>query len=120
LTDSSQIQNSPKDRRRVPRFPFVANAEIIDADSGTKTPVQTSDLSLYGCYIRLSNALPCGTHLVIKIFTETEFFEGPATVVYSQAGSGNGLSFHDVKPHYLPTLQKWLAQAMKELTKASK
>ena len=68
----------------------------------------------------MTNALPCGTHIVIKIFTETDFLEAPATVVYSQANQGNGLSFHDVKPHFLPTLQKWLSQAMKELTKANK
>lgn len=115
-----QGENNPKDRRRVPRFPFVANAEIVETDSGTKTPVRTSDLSLYGCYIRMSNALPCGTHVLIKIFTDTDFFEAPATVVYSQTNQGNGLSFHDVKPHFLPTLQKWLSQAMKELIKTSK
>ena len=119
LTDSSQRENEPQDRRRVPRFPFVAYAEITDAGSGTKTTAFTSDLSLYGCYVRMTNALPCGTHVVIKIFTETDFFEAPATVVYSQANQGNGLSFHDVKPQFLPTLQKWLSQAMKELTKAS-
>jgi hypothetical protein len=118
LTDSSPIPNSPKDRRRVPRFPFVANAEIIEEGSGAKTSVQTSDLSLYGCYLSMASPLPCGAHVFVKIYTDTDFFEAPATVVYSQAGMGNGLSFHDVKPHYLPTLQRWLAQAMKELTKA--
>ena len=120
MTESLQRDNNPTDRRRVPRFPFVAHAEITEEGSETKTTVYTSDLSLYGCYIRLTNPLPCGTHIVIKIFSETDFFQAPATVVYSQANQGNGLSFHDVKPHFLPTLQKWLSQAMKEFTKASK
>jgi len=120
LTESSQRDSNPKDRRRVPRFPFVAYAEITEEGSETKTTVYTSDLSLYGCYVRMTNALPCGTHIVIKIFSEADFLEAPATVVYSQPNLGNGLSFHDVKPQFLPTLQKWLSQAMKELTKASK
>lgn len=117
MAEAPKGETSPKDRRRVPRFPFVADAELVVVSSGTKISVRTSDLSLYGCYVRLANALPCGTQVLIKIFTETDFLEAPATVAYSQANLGNGLAFHDVNPHFLPTLQKWLAQALKEMTK---
>lgn len=115
LAESLKGETDPRDRRRVPRFPFVADAELIAVGSETKMSVRTSDLSLYGCYVRLTDPLPYGTQVFIKIFTETDFFEAPATVAYSQANLGNGLAFHDVKPHFLPTLQKWLAHAMKEM-----
>jgi hypothetical protein len=103
----------------VPRFPFDAAAEIIEEGSTTRTPVRVSDLSLYGCYLRISKPLPCGTHLQVIISRDYDFFEAPATVAYSQENHGNGLSFHDVKPHFLPTLQKWLAQALRDFTKAN-
>lgn len=73
---------------------------------------RVSHLSLYGCYVDMSNPLPGGTHIHVKIFTDTDFFEAGATVLYSQPNLGMGLAFRDVRPHFLPTLQKWLLQAM--------
>jgi hypothetical protein len=49
---------------------------------------------------------PSGTHVFVKIFTDTDFFEPDASVIYSQVNLGMGLAFYDVKPHFLPTLQK--------------
>ena len=119
MTTSTPKGNRPEaDRRRTPRYPFVATAEIVERISGTQMHVRVSDLSLYGCYLDISNPLPSGTHVFVKIFTDTDFFETDASVVYSQPNLGMGLAFRDVKPHFLPTLQKWLLQAMQETHKA--
>ena len=48
----------------------------------------------------------------IKIHSGDQFFEAPASVVYSQPTLGMGLAFRDVKPVYLAVLQKWLRQAL--------
>ena len=115
MTTSDPRGNRPEtDRRRTPRYPFVATAEIVEISSGTRIFARVSDLSLYGCYIDMSNPLPTGAHVFVKIFTDADFFEAEANVVYSQPNLGVGLAFHDVKPAFLPTLHKWLLQAMQE------
>jgi len=118
LTTSAPRGSCPEvDRRRTPRYPFVATAAIVEQISGTPMHARVSDLSLYGCYLDMSNPLPTGAHVFVKIFTDTDFFEAGASVLYSHENLGMGLGFRDVKPHFLPTLQKWLLQAMQELHK---
>jgi len=107
----------PKDgggaeRRKTARYPFVANAEVRDASADARITARVSEISLNGCYLDMVNPLPVGTSVVVKIFTEKEFFEAPASVVYSHPNLGIGLSFHDVHTHFVPTLRKWLLEAM--------
>ena len=118
MTTSAPKDNRPEvDRRRAPRYPFVATAEIVETSSGARIYARVSDLSLYGCYLDMSNPLPTGAHVFVKIFTDTDFFEADASVAYSQPNLGVGLAFRDVKPSFLPTLHKWLLQAMQEMHK---
>ncbi len=118
MTTSAPRGNCPEtDRRRTPRYPFSATAEIVEISSGTPIYARVSDLSLYGCYLDMSNPLPSGAHVFVKIFTDADFFEAEATVAYSQPNLGVGLAFHDVKQPFLPTLHKWLLQAMQETHK---
>jgi len=105
---------SAHDRRRTPRYPFVASAEILEKISGTRMFARVTDISLYGCYLDMSNPLPSGSHVFVKIFRGTDFFEAEASVVYSQPNLGVGLAFREVKQHFLPTLKMWLQEAMQE------
>jgi len=100
-----------QERRRMPRVPFVASAELLEVDSGTRMNAQVSELSLHGCYVDTLNPLPKGTSVYVKIFTEEYFFETPAIVVYCHARLGMGLAFHDVKPHFVNVLQNWVMAA---------
>jgi hypothetical protein len=118
LTESLPEPSNGKDRRRVPRFPFDAAVEVIESASGKKIEARTTDLSLYGCYVRMSNPLPRGAQVFVKIFTDKDFFETTATVAYSQANVGIGLAFREVHPHYLPTLKQWLIEALQRMTNA--
>jgi hypothetical protein len=97
-----------QERRLVPRVPFVASAELLEVDTGTRMNAQVSELSLHGCYVDTLNPLPKGTSVYVKIFTEEYFFETPGIVVYCHARLGMGLAFHDVKPHFVGVLQNWL------------
>jgi hypothetical protein len=105
-----------QERRRMPRVPFVASAELLEVDTGTRMNAQVSELSLHGCYVDTLNPLPKGTSVYVKIFTEEYFFETPAIVVYCHSHLGMGLAFHDVKPHFVNVLQNWLtAGALKKV-----
>jgi hypothetical protein len=101
-----------QDRRRTSRYPFVANAEIIEGTGGTPIKCRVSELSLNGCYITLPAPLAKGTLVAMKINTETEFFEANGSVIYTIDNEGMGLMFLETKPYYLSVLKKWLLSAM--------
>jgi PilZ domain len=106
----SHMEQQPQ--RRTPRFPFSAAAEITRLDTGATESTQVNELSLYGCYLDTKAPLPRGSKVNIKIHSGGQFFETPASVVYSQPTLGMGLAFRDVKPVFLAVLQKWLRQAL--------
>jgi len=100
------------DRRRAPRYPFRASIEMREGASEDKRTARVSGLSLNGCYVNTESPYPEGTSLAVKVFTETEFFEGQASVIYAQSNRGMGLMFKETKPYYLMVLRKWLLSAM--------
>ncbi len=101
-----------QDRRRNPRYPFVGSIEMREGTSEDKRTGRVKELSLNGCYVDTQSPYPLGASLAIKLFTETEFFEAQASVIYSQADQGMGLMFRETKPYYLMVLRKWLLAAM--------
>ena len=100
------------DRRRNPRYPFVGSIEMREGTSEDKRTARVKELSLNGCYVDTEIPYPMGTTLSIKLYTETEFFEAQASVVYSKEDRGMGLMFRETKPYYLMVLRKWLLNAM--------
>jgi hypothetical protein len=100
-----------QERRRTPRYPFIATAEVLAEPSGSSTAARVTELSLYGCYLEMSSPLEQGTKATIKIYAEGKFFEAHATVVYSQPNQGMGVSFQSVYPHYVNILKMWLLEA---------
>ena len=99
------------ERRRTPRYPFIATAEILEKGAQTGVTAQVSELSLYGCYVEISNPLPKGTEARFKIYADGKYFETQGIVIYSQADSGMGVGFQNVNPHYLTVLKQWLIEA---------
>ena len=103
-----------QDRRRNPRYPFAGSIEMRESASEDKRTARVKELSLNGCYVDMESPYPMGASLAIKLFTETEFFEAQASVIYSQPTQGMGLMFRETKPYYLMVLRKWLLSAMME------
>ena len=99
------------ERRRAPRYPFIAMAEIVDEKENARTSSKVSDLSLHGCYVELTNPFPPGTNVTIEIYTETEFLETHATVAFLESKQGMGLTFRDMPEYFTNVLNRWLAQA---------
>ncbi len=100
------------ERRRTPRFPFSATAEVLQkgASSGAIT-ARVTELSLYGCYVEMANPPAKGAQAMLKIFTEGRYFEAQGNVLYSQPEQGMGVGFQNVNPHYLTVLKQWLIEA---------
>jgi hypothetical protein len=108
----SHMEQQPQ--RRTPRFPFSASAEVTRLDTGATESTKVNELSLYGCYLDTRAPLPRGAKVNIRIHSGGQFFEAPASVVYSQPTLGMGLAFRDVKPVFLGVLQKWLRQGVSQ------
>ena len=96
------------ERRRSPRFPFIASAEVHEERNGSQLSARVSDISATGCYADTINPLPGGTAVRVKIFNETQSFEASATVAYSVVHLGMGLSFGEVSPSSRDVLRAWL------------
>jgi hypothetical protein len=101
-----------QDRRKTPRYPFLASIEMREGTSADKRTERVKELSLNGCFVEMTQPLAVGTALGVKVFTETEYFESQASVMYSEPNLGMGLMFREIKPYYLMVLRKWLLAAM--------
>jgi hypothetical protein len=100
-----------RDRRRTPRYSFIASAELIETSSEVRIATRVSELSLYGCYLDMLNPFPVGTPVLVKISAGQDFFQSRANIIYSQANMGAGLDFVDMEPQYAETLHRWLDDA---------
>ena len=99
------------ERRRTPRFPFIATAEVLVKGSPTSSPARVTELSLYGCFVEIANPPEKGGQLLLKVYAEGRYFESQGSILYTQPGQGMGVGFQNVKPHYLTVLRQWLIEA---------
>ena len=100
-----------REKRRTPRYPFIAVAEITDIGSGAQLNSQVSELSLNGCYIDMLNTLPVNSQVTLKIFADSECFDAAASVIYAHQGLGMGLAFQEVSLKSGALLRRWLQKA---------
>jgi hypothetical protein len=104
------------EKRRSPRFPFVAVAEIAEKESSEKLVTRVSELSVNGCYIDEQHPFPSGTIVTLKIISESEVFDATAKVLYAHQNLGMGLVFQEVSLRSGAVLGGWLlaAKALEE------
>jgi hypothetical protein len=99
------------ERRRTPRYPFSALAEIVDEEENARTSSRVSDLSLHGCYVETNNPFPEGTNVMIEISTETESLETHAIVAHFEPKRGMGLTFSEMPESLANVLNRWVIRA---------
>ncbi len=100
-----------RERRRVPRYQFIAPAELVDETSGTRTNSWVADLGSQGCCLSLSNPPRMGSIVRLKIGTNPrETFQARAVVVHTTDDHA-GLLFSDVNPMSAVVLHRWLDTA---------
>jgi hypothetical protein len=94
----------------VPRYTFVATAEITDSLSAIKLSGRVAEISRKGCYVDILNALPVGTLLDLRISREEGTFVTKGKIVYVQERIGMGVVFLDPPGDQLQILDSWLAE----------
>jgi len=106
-----------KERRRGPRYPFIASAELIEQKADVRIASRVSELSMNGCYLDMMNPFPQGTLVLVKISAGEDFFQSKGKVVYSQMNMGAGVGFTEIDKASQTVLERWMDDAKKEALK---
>ena len=97
-------------RRRAPRYPIIADAEITEIVSDTKLSARTSDLSVGGCFLDMLNPSPDGTEIRVRISHANTTFIALGRVVFLFPNMGMVVMFTSVEANQQAVLQKWLEE----------
>lgn len=98
------------ERRAVPRFAFIATADVIEPVSQTRISGRVSEISLHGCYIDILNTLPTSTAVRVRISTDSGSFDSAGKIVYVQENMGMGIEFIEPARDQLRVLESWVAE----------
>jgi PilZ domain len=101
------------EKRRTPRYIFIASAELFDERTDVRVATRVSELSLHGCYLDMMNPFPAGTLVVLKIFAGDLTFQSKGKIIYATPNMGAGVVFVDVEPKYDYILRHWLEDLAK-------
>ena len=99
-----------RDRRYAIRYPFAADAELLELASGTRTDGVTSDLSLGGCFICTSKPLPVNSRTRVTLKRKDQTVEAFGVVRIVKPRIGMGIEFLDVEAPFDQTLFRWVEQ----------
>jgi PilZ domain len=102
------------ERRRSPRFAFIANGEVCEENTDTRLNMRISEISRTGCYVDMMNPLPGGTPIRLSIAAGGEQFRAQAKIIYAVEHLGAGVHFEEIDPVSAPILDRWLAEAANE------
>lgn len=98
------------ERRRAPRYQFIAEAEVVEIESGTKFKAKTGDLSIGGCFLDTLNPSPEGTEIRVTILRESSTFTALGRVVFVFPNLGMGVAFTSSVASQTAILEGWLAE----------
>jgi hypothetical protein len=104
------IKAAVRDRRYAIRFPFAADVDILDMESGTRAAGVTSDISLGGCFVCTSKPFAVGTRVRITMSRRMQTVEALAVVRILKPRIGMGIEFIDVEGPYNEILRRWMEQ----------
>ena len=100
---------SVRDRRYSIRYPFAADVELLDLESGTRTSGVTSDISLGGFFMCTSRPMPLNTRARVTLTRKDQKVEALAVVRIVKPRIGMGVEFIDVEAPYDGVLARWVA-----------
>jgi hypothetical protein len=102
-----------RDRRYCIRYPFAADAELLDMESGAKAEGVTSDISMGGTFICTSKPFPSNARVRMILTRKDQRVEALGVVRIVKPRIGMGLEFIDVESPYLEVLRRWVGQLSK-------
>jgi hypothetical protein len=97
-----------RDRRYTIRYPFAADVELIDLETGKQVDGVTSDLSLGGCFVCTSKALALNTRARMKLTRKSQLLEAVVVVRIVKPKVGMGIEFFDLEPPNNDVLVNWI------------
>jgi len=97
-----------RDRRYAIRYPFAADIELIDLESGAHAAGVTSDISLGGCFMCTSKPLPMKARVRVTLSRKGQTVSGLAVVRIVKPRIGMGIEFVDVET--TDVLARWIEQ----------
>lgn len=100
-----------QERRRGPRYSFVASAELIEQKADVRIASRVSELSMNGCYLDMMNPFPAGTLVLVKISAGEDFFQAKGKIAYSQTNMGAGVGFVELDEASRLVLERWMDEA---------
>jgi hypothetical protein len=110
ITKNQSGKAGVRDRRYAIRFPFAADVELIDMESGSRIEGVTSDISLGGCFVCASKPLPIRARIRIKLSRKGQQVEALAVVRILKPRIGMGVEFIDIEPPSHEILARWIEQ----------
>jgi hypothetical protein len=106
----SDLGSSYSSQRSVPRYTFIAVAEIVESATQTCVMGRISEISRKGCYVDTLNPFPEGTSLNVVISRDAGSFATKGKVIYAHQGLGMGMVFLDSTDDQVKILNSWLAE----------
>jgi PilZ domain len=97
-----------RDRRYTIRYPFAADAELIDMETGKQVTGVTSDLSLGGCFVCTSKPMPANARARMRLTRKGQVLETLAVVRIVKPRIGLGIEFFDLEPPNDQILSAWI------------
>jgi hypothetical protein len=105
--------NGVRDRRYTIRYPFAADAELIDMESGKQVTGVTSDISLGGCFLCTSKMLPVNTRARMRLTRKGQTLDTLVVVRIVKQRIGLGIEFFDLEPPNDRILANWIESLRK-------
>jgi c-di-GMP-binding flagellar brake protein YcgR len=113
LPGSTSRLNGVRDRRYTIRYPFAADAELVDMESGKQVCGVTSDISLGGCFVCSSKALPANTRARLRLTRKDQVLDTLVIVRIVKPRIGLGVEFFDLEPPNDRLLTAWIESLRK-------
>ena len=105
---------SVRDRRYAIRFPFAADASLIDLETGGRSEGVTSDVSLGGCFVCTSKTLTAKSRVRVTLTRKEQKVEALGVVRVVKPRVGMGVEFLDLEQTSYATLERWIEQIRRE------
>jgi len=100
-------------------YPFVAHAELLVENSAGCLVAHVGELSRQGCHLVLTDRVPTGTSVVVKIYAWPHFFQARGTICYSEHRIGVGVNFEKIESEYASVLEACLIEAEAQQRKSN-
>ena len=107
-SSSSTRLHGVRDRRYAIRYPFAADAELVDLESGKQVEGVTSDISLAGCFICTSKSMPVNSRSRLRLTRKKQALEALVVVRVVKPRIGLGIEFCDLAAPDKAILADWI------------